>query len=69
MPPEGKFTLLIGVILNVMVSFVFERYLQDVFGRMLELLSRLPRLLRGVQQSSQTAYKSIESGMTRTASV
>jgi len=60
LPPMGKLTLLIGVVLNVMASFVFERYFQNVFGEVMAFLSRLPHFLWGTRQNSQKAYKNIE---------
>jgi len=69
LPPKGKLTLLIAILLNMMASFLFERYLQDALGRVLGLLYRLRDFLHGASQSSQHTYKSIETGMSRTTSV
>jgi hypothetical protein len=68
-PPEGKFTLLIGVILNVATSFVFERYLQEVFGHLIGLLPKLRDVLRGNRQSTHYVYKQLETGMANAGGV
>lgn len=68
-PPEGRLTLLIGVVLNVIVSFVFERYLQAAFGELLSVIGKLRYLLQSRKQGSGKAYKNIETGLARSTDV